>query len=168
MWLELLNRTLELEGKARDRDAKLELLRYQAQELAALAVKAGESSRSARSTRGWPTAASSPPAARRPWRAVRERSAAPTRASRARSRRCARWRASMPGSPRCCRCSRRPRSRSARAARELEHYRDTLDIDAGRQDEVERRLAAIEDLARKHRVTPFELPERSLGADRRA
>src|SRR5579862_5944030 len=42
VWLELLNRTLGLEGKARDRDAKLELLRYQAQELAALGVKPGE------------------------------------------------------------------------------------------------------------------------------
>src|SRR5579864_8080287 len=42
VWLELLNRTLTLEGKARDRDAKLELLRYQAQELAALGVKPGE------------------------------------------------------------------------------------------------------------------------------
>src|SRR5207302_224014 len=35
-WLGLLNRTLELESKARDRDTRLELLRYQAQELEAL------------------------------------------------------------------------------------------------------------------------------------
>src|SRR6266480_810260 len=41
-WLELLNRTLELESKARDRDTRLELLRYQAQELQALQLKAGE------------------------------------------------------------------------------------------------------------------------------
>ena len=33
VWLGLLNRTLELEGKARDRDARLELLRYQVHEL---------------------------------------------------------------------------------------------------------------------------------------
>ena len=39
MWLELLNRTLDLETKARDRDAKLELLRYQAQELDALQLE---------------------------------------------------------------------------------------------------------------------------------
>src|SRR5256885_7425235 len=42
VWLELLNRTLELESKARDRDTRLELLRYQAQELQALQLKAGE------------------------------------------------------------------------------------------------------------------------------
>jgi DNA repair protein RecN (Recombination protein N) len=47
------------------------------------------------------------------------------------------------------------------AARELERYRETLDVDAPRQDEVERRLAAIEELARKHRVAPPELPERA-------
>ena len=33
VWIELLNRMLELEGKARDRDARLELLRYQVREL---------------------------------------------------------------------------------------------------------------------------------------
>src|SRR6266404_1655007 len=42
VWLELLNRTLELESKARDRDTRLELLRYQAQELQALQLKEGE------------------------------------------------------------------------------------------------------------------------------
>src|SRR5579863_266241 len=42
VWLELLNRTLELETKARDRDAKLELLRYQVQELQALRLREGE------------------------------------------------------------------------------------------------------------------------------
>jgi DNA repair protein RecN (Recombination protein N) len=49
------------------------------------------------------------------------------------------------------------------AARELEQYCDSLDVDTTRQDEVERRLAAIEELARKHRVPASELPER--GAD---
>ena len=40
------------------------------------------------------------------------------------------------------------------AARELQHYLEGLDVDTGRQDYVEPRLAAIEELARKHRVTP--------------
>jgi DNA repair protein RecN (Recombination protein N) len=38
---------------------------------------------------------------------------------------------------------------------------ESLDIDTSRHDEVERRLAAIEDLARKHRVGPDELPQRA-------
>jgi DNA repair protein RecN (Recombination protein N) len=44
------------------------------------------------------------------------------------------------------------------AARELEHYGESLEVDAARQDEVERRLAAMEELARKHRVGAADLP----------
>src|SRR6185295_14797083 len=42
VWLELLNRMIDLEGKARDRDARMDLLRYQARELQALDLKLGE------------------------------------------------------------------------------------------------------------------------------
>ena len=53
------------------------------------------------------------------------------------------------------------------AARELERYVEDLQLDTTRQNAVESRLAAIEDLARKHRVAPAELPARAaqLGAD---
>jgi DNA repair protein RecN (Recombination protein N) len=53
------------------------------------------------------------------------------------------------------------------AARELERYVEDLELDTARQNAVESRLAAIEDLARKHRVAPAELPARAaqLGAD---
>ncbi|HEX4618638.1 MAG TPA: hypothetical protein VH135_02850, partial [Steroidobacteraceae bacterium] len=47
-------------------------------------------------------------------------------------------------------------------ARELERYGETLDVDTERQDEVERRLAAIEELSRKHRVAADQLPVRTL------
>ncbi|HUI60284.1 MAG TPA: hypothetical protein VLX90_08670, partial [Steroidobacteraceae bacterium] len=43
------------------------------------------------------------------------------------------------------------------AAHELTHYRDSLELDTARQDQVERRLAAIEELARKNRIAPTEL-----------
>jgi DNA repair protein RecN (Recombination protein N) len=42
VWLKLLNAALELETKARDRDSRLSLLRYQAQELTALGLTEGE------------------------------------------------------------------------------------------------------------------------------
>jgi DNA repair protein RecN (Recombination protein N) len=42
VWFTLLNRTVELEGKARDRDARLDLLRYQVRELEALQLQEGE------------------------------------------------------------------------------------------------------------------------------
>ncbi len=47
------------------------------------------------------------------------------------------------------------------AARELSRYLETLDIDPARQEEVERRLAAIEELSRKHRVPTAELSGRT-------
>jgi DNA repair protein RecN (Recombination protein N) len=45
------------------------------------------------------------------------------------------------------------------AATALRRYLDELDIDPARQDEIERRAAALEGLARKHRVAVLELPE---------
>lgn len=40
----------------------------------------------------------------------------------------------------------------------LRRYRERLDLDPARLQEVEQRIAAVNDLARKHRVTPEELP----------
>ena len=44
------------------------------------------------------------------------------------------------------------------AAASLRHYLDVLDIDPARQEEIERQAAALEALARKHRVNVLELP----------
>ena len=46
------------------------------------------------------------------------------------------------------------------AGRELSRYLDGLEADPARQEQVEQRLAAIEALARKHRVAAAELPEK--------
>jgi DNA repair protein RecN (Recombination protein N) len=46
------------------------------------------------------------------------------------------------------------------AADGLRRFLDVLDVDPARQEEIERRSAALEGLARKHRVTVQELPER--------
>lgn len=43
-------------------------------------------------------------------------------------------------------------------ASELRHYLESLDADPARLAELEDRLAAVHQLARKHRVTPSELP----------
>jgi DNA repair protein RecN (Recombination protein N) len=48
------------------------------------------------------------------------------------------------------------------AARGLESFLDALDIDPARQDEIERSAAALESLARKHRVPVLELPAQRL------
>lgn len=44
------------------------------------------------------------------------------------------------------------------AAHALRHYRDRVEIDPARLAEVERRLQAVHDAARKYRVQPEELP----------
>ena len=48
------------------------------------------------------------------------------------------------------------------AAESLRRYLDVLDIDPARQEEIERRAAALEALARKHRLGVLELPEQLL------
>jgi DNA repair protein RecN (Recombination protein N) len=45
------------------------------------------------------------------------------------------------------------------ASESLRRYLEALDIDPARQDEIERRAAALEALARKHRVAVLELPD---------
>ncbi len=44
------------------------------------------------------------------------------------------------------------------AAEALRHYLEALDVDPARQEEIERKAAALEGLARKHRVSVTELP----------
>ena len=48
------------------------------------------------------------------------------------------------------------------AAEALRRYLDVLDIDPARQEEIERHAAALEALARKHRLGVLELPEQLL------
>jgi DNA repair protein RecN (Recombination protein N) len=48
------------------------------------------------------------------------------------------------------------------AAEALRHYLDVLDIDPARQEEIERRAAALEALGRKHRIGVLDLPEQLL------
>ncbi len=161
-WLELLNRTLELESKARDRDTRLELLRYQAQELQALQLKDGEidalgEERARLANRGRLAQGAQTALAE-----LYENEAASAHAGVSRALQALRGLAALDGKLAAVLPMLEEASIQVReAARELERYRETLDVDAARQDEVERRLAAIEELSRKHRVAPPELPERA-------
>jgi DNA repair protein RecN (Recombination protein N) len=163
VWLELLNRTLELESAARDRDARLELLRYQVQELAALRLEAGEvdtllEERTRLANRGRLMTGAQAALAE-----LYENEGASAHSALSRSLQSVRALVPLdsglaPLLPLLEEASIHVRE----AARELERYRDSLDVDAARQEQVERRLAAIEELARKHRVMPEELPPRTL------
>jgi DNA repair protein RecN (Recombination protein N) len=48
----------------------------------------------------------------------------------------------------------------------LRRYLATLDVDPGRQEEIERHAAALEGLARKHRRTVLDLPAQLAGTER--
>ncbi|MEZ5613972.1 MAG: DNA repair protein RecN [Rhodocyclaceae bacterium] len=49
------------------------------------------------------------------------------------------------------------------AAHVLRHYRDRVEIDPARLSEVEGRIQAVQDVARKYRVSPAELPQLLAG-----
>jgi DNA repair protein RecN (Recombination protein N) len=163
VWIELLNRMIELEGKARDRDARLELLRYQQREIQLLELKEGEfielaAERARLANRGRlgeaaqialaqlyeNEAGSAHSSASRALTALRNLSAVDSKLG-----------------------SIVPLVDGAviqirEAARELQQYLESLDIDTARHDQVESRLATIETLARKHKINPDELPRRLL------
>jgi DNA repair protein RecN (Recombination protein N) len=161
-WIGLVNRTAELEGRARDRDARLEMLRYQVNELKALDLKEGElaqlvEERSRHSNRGRLAEAAQA--------AVSllydsDTGSAHATASRALSG----LKTLSTVDPRLQKVLPMVEGAAIQiqeAARELSRYLETLDIDPARQDEVERRLAAIEELSRKHRITPQQLAGRA-------
>jgi DNA repair protein RecN (Recombination protein N) len=162
VWIALVNRTAELEGKSRDRDSKAELLRFQVSELKALDLKEGEvvlltEERTRHSNRG--RLAEAAQAAVGLLYDSDEGNAHAT-ASRA-----------LAGIKTLSSVDQRlakviPLVDEAtiqirEAARELSRYLETLDIDPARQEEVERRLAAVEELSRKHRVQASELAGRA-------
>ncbi|MGC1728247.1 MAG: DNA repair protein RecN, partial [Steroidobacteraceae bacterium] len=161
VWLELLNRTLDLESKARDRDARLDLLRYQAQELHSLRLKDGEFASLTEERARLANRGRLAEGAQSALGELYEGEAASAHATVARALQLLRGLATLDGKLAALIA---PLEESAiqirEAARELERYSETLEVDTARQDQVERRLAAIEDLGRKHRVPPEELGRR--------
>jgi DNA repair protein RecN (Recombination protein N) len=161
-WIALVNRTVELEGKSRDRDSRVELLRFQVSELKALDLKEGEvtqlaEERTRHSNRGRLAEAaqaavgllydsdegSAHATASRALAGIKTLSGVDQRLARV--------------IPMVDEATIQIRE----AARELSRYLETLDIDPARQEEVERRLAAVEELSRKHRVQTGDLVGRA-------
>lgn len=162
VWIALVNRTAELEGKARDRDSRLDLLRFQVNELKALDLKEGEvasltEERTRHSNRGRLAEAAQAAVgllydsddgnahatASRALAGIKTLSSVDQRLAKV--------------IPMVDEATIQIRE----AARELSRYLETLDIDPARQEEVERRLAAVEELSRKHRIPAAELAGRA-------
>lgn len=151
-----------LETEARDRDARLDLLRHQADELSALALQPDElpalAAERSRLANGGRLAA----AARGALDLLYEADSGSAHALAARAHAALRQAAALD-----------PRLQDllpgldaaviglADASRELTRYLDGLESDPVRQEQVEQRLAAIESAARKHRVPPAELPAKA-------
>src|SRR6188768_1574772 len=167
VWIALVNRTVELEGKARDRESKLELLRFQVGELKALDLKEGEvaqlvEERTRHSNRGRLAEAAQAAVgllydsddgnahatASRALAGIKTLSSVDQRLAKV--------------IPMVDEATIQIRE----AARELSRYLETLDIDPARQEEVERRLAAVEELGRKHRVPGHELAGRAVALEK--
>jgi len=162
VWLEILNKTLDLETKARDRDAKLELLRHQVSELNALQLKEGEITSLTEERARLANRGKLAEGAQSALQQLFESEEGSAHAGVSRALQSLRNLASLdPKIASVIPVLEEASIQIKEAARELEHYRESLDMDSARQDEVERRLSAVEELARKNRVKPEELIERT-------
>jgi DNA repair protein RecN (Recombination protein N) len=158
-WKGVHTRLAELRAAAAERDSRLELLRYQVQELEALALKPGEVAELAEEAQRLANRGRLAEGAQLALGLLYEGEDADAHALASRAAGALRAAAELD-----------PRLRSAagmvdealiqlkESARELSGYLDALDVDPRRQEFVERRMASIEELARKHRVAPAELP----------
>jgi DNA repair protein RecN (Recombination protein N) len=166
-WREAREQLAELAGRAQERAARLELVRYQVEELKALALMPGEleeviaeSSRLAHRSRLSEAAGlalnSSYGGEQADAHTLASRAAA---ALKAVSTLDARLEAPLTLLSEAVIGLRE-------AGRELERYLESLDADPARQEQLARRLAAIEELARKHRVSPAELNDTLVGLER--
>jgi DNA repair protein RecN (Recombination protein N) len=158
-WLALMNRSVTIEAAASDRHARLDLLRYQVQELDAMRLADGEysalSEERTRIANGGRLAATARGALESLYESEQgnahqllARAGSALRAAGAIDAQLAALEPAVQDAA----------SRVQEVAHALTHYLESLEFDPARQDTVERRLASIEELARKHRVEPAELP----------
>ncbi|MGA3158404.1 MAG: DNA repair protein RecN [Steroidobacteraceae bacterium] len=159
-WLTLMSQTLKVEAAASDRHARLDLLRHQVQELDALALIAGEftalnEERSRVLNRAVLTGAVQNALA-----ALYESEEVSAHSLLARAIAALRpiGDAVDPTLTAVPALLEEAAIRIKEGAQSLSRFLDSIDADPQRQEAIERRLAAIEELARKHRIKPEELP----------
>jgi len=157
-WLGLMNRSVSVEAAASERHARLDLLRYQVQELDALKLGEREleqlGAERVRITNSGKLAQTARSALDGLYESEQgnahqllARAAAALRAAGALDPALAALHPQVDEAA----------ERVQEVAHALSHYLESLEFDPARQEAVERRLAAIEELARKHRVEPGEL-----------
>ena len=160
-WLTLLNRVIEIESRLRDRDARLEVLRFQVGELVALDLKPGEAvdlAREANLLGNGTRLAEGAGLATQLLTEGEDDSTAQARVARAQAV-LRPLLAVDPALEPLMPLLDEAAIRIDEVSRELSRYADSLDLDSSRQSAVEKRLAAAEELARKHRTTTADLPD---------
>jgi len=158
-WLTLLNNVLAIESRLRDRDARLELLRFQDSELTALDLKPGEAAELAAESMRLANRGRLMEGTQVAAQLLYEGEENTAQAHIARAQSALRPLLAVdaelaPIMPLLDEAA----IRITEAARELSRYAGALDLDNTRQAAVEKRLAAAEELARKHRVAVDQLP----------
>ena len=161
-WRELHIRARALAAAAEDRDARLDLLRHQVGELGALELEAGELERLSEERTRLAHRGRLAEAAQGALGQLYQDEPHNAHGAIGRALQALRTAAAIDAQlgP-IVTLTQEAEVNVREAARELERYAQGLELDTARQNSVESRLAAIEDLARKHRVDAAHLPARA-------
>jgi DNA repair protein RecN (Recombination protein N) len=161
VWLALLNHSLQVDSAADERSSRLDLLRHQVHEIDALALKIGEIAELHAEHARLANRGRLLEAVRAALECLYDADGPTAHALLARALVSLRSAAGLdaqiqPLTPLIEEAELRVKD----ASRSLQQYLDALDLDPQRADAIERRLSAIEELARKHRIAGEALPER--------
>lgn len=158
-WRDVHTRLADLRAAAAERDSRLELLRYQVHELEALALQPGEAADLAEEAKRLANRGRLAESAQLALGLLYEGEGADAHTLASRAAAALRSAGELdPGIRSAGALVDEALIQLQEAGRELSAYLDSLDVDPRRQEFVERRMASVEELARKHRVPPDELP----------
>ena len=158
-WRALRDEWAELSAAGRDRDARLELLRYQVRELQALGLKSAEIPDLLAEQRRHAHSGRLIEGVRQALDLVYEQESFSAHEAVARALTSVRNVTALdPSLATTEALLEEGRIALREAAYALRHYLEAMEVDPERQEWVERRVATIEELARKHRLPATELP----------
>jgi DNA repair protein RecN (Recombination protein N) len=157
-WRALRDECAELAAAGRDRDARLELLRYQVRELQALALQSAEIPGLLAEQRRHANSGRLTEGVRQALELVYEQESVNAHELLSRALTSVRGATGLdPALGTTEALLEESRIALREAADALRHYLESMDVDPERQEWVERRVATIEELARKHRLPATEL-----------
>jgi DNA repair protein RecN (Recombination protein N) len=158
-WRALRDECAELMAAGRDRDARLELLRYQVRELQALGLKSAEIPELLAEQRRHAHSGRLIEGVRQALELIYEQESFNAHEAVARALTSVRNVTALdPNLASTEALLEEGRIALREAADALRHYLESMEVDPERQEWVERRVATIEELARKHRLPAADLP----------